>query len=249
MYQAGLVSISFRKLTAEQIIAAAKDADLSCIEWGSDVHAPCDDLAKVSAVAAATQAAGLTCCSYGTYFYLGETPISQLSDYIAAAKLLGTDILRLWCGKKSTCQYTPEEAEALYAVCREAAAIAEQENVTLCMECHPNTYTEELGGALALMQAVDNPHFRMYWQPNQYRTEAEKLAYAQGIAPYVKHIHVYQWKGKEHFPLSGGIDQWQKYLSHFSGDHCLLLEFMPNHIVEELPAEAAALRRIIGGTL
>ncbi len=249
MYQIGLVSISFRKLTAEQIIEAVKKAGLQCIEWGSDVHVPCTDPERVAQVAKATQAAGLSCCSYGTYFRLGETPLTELPQYITAAKILGTHILRLWCGNKSTHLYTPEEAEALYETCRQAAAIAREQQVVLCMECHPNTYTESLDGSLALMEAVNDPHFRMYWQPNQYRTEAEKLAYAKIIAPYTKHLHVYQWVGKTHLPLSTGIVQWQAYLSNFPGNHALLLEFMPNHSIEELPAEADALRTIIGGVL
>ena len=40
MYQIGLVSVSFRGLSPEEIIRIAKDAGLSRIEWGSDVHAP-----------------------------------------------------------------------------------------------------------------------------------------------------------------------------------------------------------------
>lgn len=43
MYDLGLVSVSFRNHSAKEIIQAAKDAGLTCIEWGSDVHAPYDD--------------------------------------------------------------------------------------------------------------------------------------------------------------------------------------------------------------
>ena len=51
-YDLGLVSISFRKHTPEEIIRAAKDAGLSCIEWGSDVHAPPRDLERLREIAA-----------------------------------------------------------------------------------------------------------------------------------------------------------------------------------------------------
>ena len=40
MYKFGLVSVSFRELGVDEIITAAKNAGLSCIEWCSDVHAP-----------------------------------------------------------------------------------------------------------------------------------------------------------------------------------------------------------------
>ena len=48
-YTLGLVSISFRKHIPEEIIKAVKSAGLTCIEWGSDVHAPCRDTERLCA--------------------------------------------------------------------------------------------------------------------------------------------------------------------------------------------------------
>ena len=39
-FQTGLVSISFRKYSIDEILSACRDANLSVIEWGSDVHVP-----------------------------------------------------------------------------------------------------------------------------------------------------------------------------------------------------------------
>ena len=36
----GLVSVSFRGHTPREILEEMKKVGLSCIEWGSDVHAP-----------------------------------------------------------------------------------------------------------------------------------------------------------------------------------------------------------------
>ena len=52
MFDTGLVSVSFRPLTPQQVAAAAVDAGLSYIEWGSDVHAPYDDPQKLAEIAA-----------------------------------------------------------------------------------------------------------------------------------------------------------------------------------------------------
>ena len=248
MLTPGLVSVSFRSLSFEEIIRIAKEAGLKGIEWGSDVHAPYTDTKRLDAIREAGEKAGIACCSYGTYFRLGVTPMEELGGYIAAAKRLGTDILRLWCGDKSTALYTEEEKAALFAACQEAAQIAGKENVILCMECHPNTFTEELCGALELMETVASPNFRMYWQPNQHRTEEEKNEYARMIAPYAMHLHVYNWCKTDAFPLREGIAKWKRYLENFAGDRMLLLEFMPHHLPEELNAEADALREIIGET-
>ena len=100
-YTLGLVSISFRKHTPEEIIQAVKAAGLSCIEWGSDVHAPCRDTERLHEIARLQGEYGITCSSYGTYFKFGKTPLEELTDYITAAKILGADVLRLWCGQKS----------------------------------------------------------------------------------------------------------------------------------------------------
>ena len=77
----------------------------------------------------------------------------------------------------------------------------------------------------------------------------ENLTYAKAIAPYCKHLHVFQWKGSERFPLRQGLKEWQAYLRCFEGERTLLLEFMPDDLMSSLPAEASALGEIIGGSI
>ena len=126
-----------------------------------------------------------------------------------------------------------------------AAEIAKQNGVMLCMECHGGTYTDTLNSALELMQAVNSENFRMYWQPHQNKLVEENLAYATLLAEQTYHIHVFNWKEKEKLPLMEAVAVWKDYLGCFSGTHYLLLEFMPDGLIESLPQEAAALRRIV----
>lgn len=246
-YRLGLVSVSFRKHSPEEIIRAAQDAGLTCIEWGSDIHAPCRDTARLQEIAALQKEYGMECSSYGTYFRLGQTPISELPAYIAAAKLLGTNTLRLWCGVKSGADMTEEERNTLITLCREAATMAEESGVTLCTECHHGTFTQRPEDTVALMEAVDSPRFRTYWQPFQWLDEAGSLAVARAIAPFTEHIHVFNWKGSQKLPLAEASDTWRAYLEALPAPRTLLLEFMPDDRMETLPAEAAALQAIIGG--
>jgi sugar phosphate isomerase/epimerase len=132
----------------------------------------------------------------------------------------------------------------MYEDCRQLAAIGEENGVVFCMECHDWTLTETKESALALMEAVSSPHFRMYWQPNQWVSEEENLAFAEQLQPYAKHIHVFNWTETEKFPLSLAIEPWRNYLTRFTGERALLLEFMPKGTLEELIAEAEALRQI-----
>lgn len=249
MYQLGLVSISFRKESPKTLIEAVKAAGLSCIEWGSDVHAPWNDEEKLKDIAVMQEESGIRCSSYGTYFRLGKDDPAEFAGYIRGAKILGTDILRLWCGTKGYRDYSQEELEALYADCRKVAAMAESAGVTLCMECHNGTVTDWKEGALALMNAVDSPAFRMYWQPNQHRSMEENLAYAKLLAPWTRHLHVFNWDCPnggpvQKSPLCQAVETWKAYLAQFPGDRTLLLEFMPDDRLETLAAETAALKEI-----
>jgi len=245
-YRLGLVSVSFRKHSVEEILKAAKAAGLSFIEWGSDVHAPCKDTETLKRIAAMQKEYRIECSSYGTYFRFLESDISELEDYISAAKILGTNILRLWCGNKSGKDMTESERETLVMQCRQAAEIAEQHNVILCMECHRKTFTEHPEDTLMLMDRVNSPYFRMYWQPFQWLEPTESLKIAKTIAPYTEHIHVFNWRGDKKLPLIEAVDEWREYLSAFNTPHTLLLEFMPDGRIETLQNEVSALKIITG---
>ncbi len=241
-YNLGLCSISFRKNTPEEILQAMKIVGLSVIEWGSDVHCPPE---KATQIANLQKQYGIRCCSYGTYFKIGVTPINELEKYIVTAKTLGTNVLRLWCGDKNSEDYTENEKRKLFAACKAAAEIAKKEDVTLCMECHNNTYTNRKEAAMELMVAVNNPHLRMYWQPNQFRSEEENTLYAKLLSEYTVNIHVFNWNKKEKYSLRFAKDIWKNYLSCFDKSKNLLLEFMPDDRIESLKTEADALKEIV----
>jgi sugar phosphate isomerase/epimerase len=240
----GLVSVSFRKHTVEEIISAAKNANLRYIEWGSDVHAPANDIANLKKIKVLQEENGIICSSYGTYFVIGESSPDELHGLINAAKILGTNILRLWCGNKNFEDYSEAERTSFLALCKDYALIAEKNEVYLCMECHNNTFTNCLEGAKRLMESVNSKNFLMYWQPNQFLSFQENTEYAKEISPYTKVIHVFNWLKKEKFPLADGIDTWAEYLKFFPENILCLLEFMPDNNILSLPVEADALKKI-----
>jgi len=216
-------------------------AGLSYIEWGSDVHAPIE---KAEEIAILQKQHNIICCSYGTYFVLGATPLNELEKYINAAKILGTNILRVWCGNKNSEDYTEAEKSQLFAQCKSAAKIAEQHGVILCMECHNNTYTNTKEAALELMRAINNEFFKMYWQPNQFKSDQENYEYASLLSQYTVNIHVFNWNGQKRYPLKDAKTVWQRYLTCFNNKSFLLLEFMPDDKIESLRAETEALKEI-----
>jgi len=251
MYKAGLVSVTYRQLSHREVIDLAADAGLHDIEWGSDVHAPTNDTERLSDITAYSRERGIQCCSYGTYFRLGLHPLSELASYVAAARLLGTNVLRIWAGNKNYTDMTDAERASLITEARRAATLAEQEGVVLCLEWHAQTMTNCLEGALALMEQVNSPALRLYWQPSQYRTFEENLAEARRVSPYVVNLHVFQWELSSgrvvRHPLADGREVWEQYLACFDGTQHALLEFVPDDDPRVLAREAATLNTFLEG--
>ena len=244
MFKTGVVSVSFRALSVDEVIKNTKEAGLLAIEWGSDVHAPYTDLERINYIAKAQAEAGLYCSSYGTYFKLGEHDTEELRGYIAAAKILGTNILRLWCGNKNYSDMTEEEHAHVISEAKKAAKIAEELGAVLCMECHNNSFTDTLEGALYLMKSVNSEAFRMFWQPAIKQSVEKNVEYASAIAPYTYNVHVFYYEDGVKHPLADGVPSWRKYLACFSGKENLLLEFMPDNRPEALAQEAKTLNAL-----
>lgn len=248
MHNTGVVSVSFRHLTQEEILQGMVKAGLKNIEWGSDVHAPCTDDARLAELVELMKKYDITCSSYGTYFRLGITPIEELPNYLKAAKKLGTNIVRIWAGRKQVKEQTPAYRQELIQLARQAAKMAEEEGVILCTECHRGYITEKAEYALELMEGVKSPNFRTYWQPNPDVSDEENIAYIRMLKPYIQHIHVFYWPNNVRVSLENGIPNWKQYMKEFEGEEkTLLLEFVYDGQITTLPAEAGFLRQIAEG--
>lgn len=244
-FNLGLCSVSFRKHTPEDIIKECQRLSLDSIEWGSDLHAPCDNIESLHNIASLQNKYGIKCSSYGTYFHLGKDSLQNLEDYIKAAKILGTDILRLWCGEKNSIEYSDTEREELISECIKAAQMAKKYGVVLCMECHPGSLTDTAKSAVELMERVNSPHFKMYWQTNTEGDEDLGLTEAKLLAPHTVNIHVFYWVDNVQQSLANGIKPWRKYLNEFDGEKSLLIEFVPGGKIETLESEVNALKTIV----
>lgn len=244
MYRIGLASIAFRQLSVEEIISAAKNVGISCIEWGSDIHAPKDDLQNIDRIRKLTEDAGLECSSYGTYFNIVKDKPEDVRSYITAAKRLGVSTLRIWCAGHPY-ELPQEEIQNRYEACRQIAKIAEEENVMICAECHSGNLTHDAASSLAFMQALNTPCFRMYWQPCELLNAEENIAFIKGVLPYVTNVHVYHYTDKAHHPLSEGKAAWAEYIKALGKDRLYILEHLPEHDPALLPQQAATLKALL----
>lgn len=253
MLISGLVSVSFRALSCEEIIALAKQNGLRAIEWGADVHVPVGDTARAREVYEKTAAAGLTVAAYGSYYKLGQIPTrerqrEEMEKILTNAKLLHTDTVRIWAGTKGSADYAEEEKQALVREADFLGETADAANIQLCLECHPHTLTDEQDAALSFLQAVNRENVKMYWQPNQYKSGEDNRRYLQSVLPWLTNLHVFNWRGEEKRPLTLAKEEWETYLSLANRDgktHYCLLEFMPDGKKESLPQEAETLQSLL----
>jgi len=104
MIKGGLVSVTFRKLSPQEIISLMKKTSLKAIEWGGDIHVPHGDTNKAKQVAALTEDAGLDCVAYGSYYRAGVSEEEGLSfnAVVDSALALKAPTVRIWIGKKGS---------------------------------------------------------------------------------------------------------------------------------------------------
>ena len=169
-----------------------------------------------------------------------------MRSYLESAKALGAPMIRIWGGKKASDQFLRADRAAFVAELKTFASLAKTYGITLALECHRDTITDEYHNTLALLKEVGADNLTSFWQPLQSRTESYNLDSAAAHAPFVRHIHVFHWRDKQKLPLSEAVDTWRSYLSAFFTPRTLLLEFMPDGRLESLAKEAEALRRIVG---
>lgn len=245
MLTLGLVSITYRKLTPAEIIPLVRDAGLSCIEWGSDVHVPQTDLENARRVGEMTREAGLTVSSYGSYYRLGAG--QDFAPYLAAACALGAPVIRIWAGTSGTATTTVGTFRAWVAEAKTVCRMAAEKGITVAFEYHHGTLTDEGETARLLVKQVDEPNCRLYWQPEFAKPQELILSDLELVAPYVELCHVFTWNpDHSRRPLLDGKALWREYLSHIPGwtDKPLLLEFVPGDDPALLAREAASLREI-----
>ncbi len=247
-FHTGLVSVSFRPRTVEEILEASRAAGLEWIEWGSDVHVPAGGEEKARFVAQATAAAGLRSEAYGSYFRIGVMPVAEFVAYRDTALWLGARVIRVWGGNKDSEALSGEDWDRLVADGRAIAEMAAQSGLTVTLECHGGTVTNRWESAMEYLRRTSHPALRMYWQPNQFRMPEYNREAAEKLAPWVENLHVFSWEASGRHPLAWGREDWRQYLEIFrpqarKREMGLLLEFMHDDRLESLAETADELHR------
>ena len=248
----GLVSITYRQLTPDEIIALVKRSGLDEIEWGGDIHVPCGDMETAKAVGEKTRAAGLGIACYGSYCRMTdeEKDAGVFRQTVDTAKALGAPLIRVWAGKKGSAEATEADREEIVRNAQLLGDMAAQAGIDVAFEYHGRTLTDERTSALRLLQAVGRGNVGCLWQPPVDMSVEDCLASIDTVAPYIRNIHVFSWNHTERLPLRDGSEKWNALLGrlrNLPGTHKLLIEFVAQNAPEQLPADAACLREWLKG--
>jgi 3-dehydroshikimate dehydratase len=247
MLSPGLVSITFRQLSPQEVVDLVARAGLVGIEWGGDVHVPHGDLQRAGEVRHMTAEAGLAVAAYGSYYRVGHTESDPFEAVLETAITLGAPFIRVWAGRKGT-----DSADAAYfnQVGEDSRCIAElaaQAAIPVVYEFHRETLTDSNAAARSLLEAVDHPNIRSYWQPPRGLSVEENLAGLDAVLPWLAGIHVFNWHRTtyERLPLADAGAEWQRYIEKAESserDLYALIEFVRGDAPEQFLADAAALK-------
>lgn len=249
--KAGLCSITFRKLSVDEIVALTAQAGLAGIEWGGDVHVPHGDLAAARAARDRTRDAGLQVSSYGSYYRAGESEQEGLAfgRVLDSARELGAPCIRVWAGRKGSADAGSTYREGVISDLQRIGTEAAAANVRVALEWHGGSLTDRLDSTVRLMEEVQHSNVWLYWQPATGIDEAARLAGLTQVLLRVANVHVFHWRptpgGQDRRPLVEGAAVWQKYLGFLEkdgADRWCLLEFVSGDLPTQFLEDARALR-------
>jgi sugar phosphate isomerase/epimerase len=254
MIKSGLVSVSFRNKEVDEIISLIKKANLSCIEWGGDVHVPHGDTNKAKEVYQKTIDAGLIVAAYGSYYKAGESEESGLSfeRVLSSAKELHAPTIRVWAGNRDSKDADLNYREKVVNDLLRIANISEKENISISLEYHVHTLTDSDESTKKLMEDAKDKNILFYWQPPVNLSVEECKKGLKTVLPRLSNVHVYHWTYENgeyiRFPLIDGYANWSEYfriIKEFKKDHFAMLEFIKNDSEEQLIEDAKILNKLI----
>ena len=244
----GLVSVTFRQLSPQQIIDLCIEAGLNGIEWGGDVHVPHGDVDVASAVRRATVDAELSVAAYGAYYRAGQEETHLFDQALVSAVELGAPCIRVWAGQRSS-----DSADVVYwrhvvNDMQRITDLAQKRKIDIVLEFHQNTLTDTVQSTVRLLKEVGHPAVFTYWQPPRGSYLDENLAALDALAPWLYGLHVFAWHevSQERLPLAAREGQWRRYIERADAmgkDMYALLEFVQDDEPSNFRQDAATLKK------
>jgi len=248
----GLCSVSFRTSSCEDIVALARRAGLTAIEWGTDIHVPPGDTERAAHVAQLCANASLITPTLGSYLRCEEDDDVALAGTLQVARILGVERVRVWAGRlgsEQACATHRAEIAARLARYCDAACHA---GIRIALEYHPDTLTDTARSTAELLDRVDRPSLGTYWQPTPALSLADALGQIERIGPRLTDVHVFHWlAGKHRQPLETGRAFWAGALDYLRRElpangtrRFAFLEFVRDDDPDQLVRDARTLNSL-----
>ncbi len=252
MISSGLVSITFRKLSPESIVALVTEAGLQSIEWGGDIHIPHGNIQKAKEVLNMTTDANLKVACYGSYYKVGEKPADKKDSFASildTAIALQAPIIRVWAGTKPSKNADTEYRRNVIEDSIHIAELAASANIKISYEYHNYTLTDEPESVILLMREANHPNIYFHWQPNQNRNSESAAKELHAVLPRLSAIHVFHWQIHNgeliREPLSNGSKEWLRYLRIANTKNekiAAMIEFVKNDSEKQFLQDASTLK-------
>lgn len=256
---AGLVSVTFRALSAESVLALAVRCGLHAIEWGGDVHVPHGDLGRATMVGTLTRSRGLAVASYGSYYRFDDALGIDAADaphfdqVLDTAVALGAPVVRIWAGRRASAACPASDRDRIVQSARQAGDRAAARGLTLAFEYHANTLTDTPASARALLSSIDHPQVRSLWQPSHRVDRAANGRALSDMLPWLVGVHLFYWGPggfSDRLSLADGaldVAAWLAVLrSAASNDRLpVMLEFVRDDDPEQLRRDALTLTELL----
>ena len=253
MITVGLTSVTFNKLSAEEIVEYCKKSGVDTIEWGSEVHLPEGDEEKAKSVKALCDKEGIKISSYGSYYRCGtyENPEEEFAKYLTVAKIIGAPKIRIWVGTKEYKDASEEYYNSIIAELKMMCEMAKKENIHIGCEFHEGTLTGKRESSLKVIKDVGYDNFGMYFQHDFFESDEENYQTLRDFIPTLKNVHVYNVTTEyKRYSLAEGNSPklWANFAEILKENNIsanFLLEFLPNPCLEELTRETEILKNIV----
>ncbi len=249
--KAGIVSITFRKLSVEDIVNLITENGLSAVEWGGDIHVPHGDISKAEYASKLCAKNGVDIVSYGSYYRVGVSEEEGLAfdDVLHTAETLGAPLVRVWAGRKGSGDADDTDWQRVIDDSIRICSMAADAGIRVSYEYHGNTLTDTSASARQLLQRANHEMLRTHWQPPTGLDRERCLYGLNAILPHLSLIHAFTWHkaqdgSNERRPLAEGKKEWLDYLRTASGaprDVPVLLEFVKDDNPDQFREDAATL--------
>lgn len=184
----GFTSNSFRQIKQlNKIVKIAVDSGAECIEWSGDVHVRNTEEAKTAKQLC--DEAGIEICSYGSYYRVGSKNTAEWQTVCETARALGAKSIRVWLGSADSEKTDDNTYKNLLEDVKNICAVADKYGLTVCPECHDNTYNNNTDSFLKIREDAACANFKTYFQ-SRYRRKEYDLDRIERTFPYIENVHV-----------------------------------------------------------